>query len=118
MHLGRLLCGDQGAVRVRTDWMARGADNAVMTVELIQAIAADLSVVVVHKNAEETGPGTSAGTLVALTSTLGLHSQTFTGLKDLVCFEVEVEENAGGSMGGVLYRFLPSTWFDTAAGAP
>jgi hypothetical protein len=114
MHLGRLVCGSQDGERVRTDWAPRGADNAVMTVELIAAIAAELSVTVFHKNTEETGPGTSAGALVTTIATPGLYSQTFTGLKELVCFEVLVQQDSGGSIGGVLYRFLPSTWFDTA----
>jgi hypothetical protein len=98
--------------------VARGSDNAVMTVELIHALNAELRVVVVHKSKDETGPGTAAGTLMGPTDTVGLHSQTFTALKELVCFELEVEENVGDKIGGVLYRFLPSTWFDTAIAAP
>lgn len=121
MHLGRLLCGPtEQASRVRTDWTARAADNAVMTVELIHAIDADISVVVMHKNANATGPGTSAGASAGPSGTPGLHSHMSIGLEELVCFEVEVQEDAGRAMGPVLYRFLPATWFDMAraAGAP
>lgn len=75
---------------------------------------ADLSVEVFHKNSEETGPGTSAGTVVSGTSTLGVHTATIGSLKELVRYRISLEGTSGSSIGGVLCRILQPTWFDAA----
>lgn len=118
MHIGTLLCGVSENNPVFSEWMPRRADNAVFTAELIHTTNAELTVRVLEKNSEDTGSGTVKGTLVAQVSTPGLTSATFTGLKELIRFEIDVTSEATG-VAGVLYRFLPATWFDTArAGAP
>ena len=116
MHIGRLLCATADPTTVVfTDWMARGADNGVFTVELISTMGCELTVTVFHKNSEDTGPGTSAGAIVTSTSTLGLHRATVSSLKEMVRYKVEVAgADVVGELQGLLYRILPTTWFNTA----
>lgn len=114
MHIGRVLIVDSETDTVLfTDWMPRQGDHAVFTTELITAIGADFAVEVYHKNSEDSGPGAAVGSLVAATTTLGLHEKQFSGLKELVRYRITVSATAG-NMGGVIYRFLQVTWFDKA----
>ncbi len=118
MHIGELLCAspDPAAI-VFTEWMPRQADNAVFTVDLIDAVLAQLTVKVFHKNAEETGSGSLAGTIVTADRTAGLKVVTVSGLKEMVRYQVEVVGSDANQLGGLLYRFLPATWFNTARAA-
>jgi hypothetical protein len=114
MHIGRLLCAaGGGSTSVLTDWMSRQADNGVFTVELIIAVDAEISVAVFHKDSEATGEGSSAGTIVSSNSTPGLKTATISGLKEMVRYQIVVE-GTEENLGGVVYRDLPVTWFDTA----
>ena len=116
MHIGRLLCGmAESPPVVFTDWVARGADNGVFTVELISTVGCELTVTVFHKNSEDTGPGTSAGAVVTSTTSLGLHRVTISSLKHMVRYKIEVVGTGdAGVLEGLLYRILPTTWFNTA----
>lgn len=102
------------AVVVLTDWMPRGADNAVFTVDLTVIVNCDVTVTVYHKNGEETGTGASAGAIVTGTYTAGLHSATKTSLMEMVRYRFEVVIRDAKYPGGLMYRILPPTWFNTA----
>jgi hypothetical protein len=116
MHLGRQLLARPNAeeVSVFTDWIPRGGDRAVFTAELVTVIDAELTVEVFHKNGEETGPGTSAGTVVSSTSTLGLHPAEIGSLKEMVRYKITVAGTNASALGAILYRLHPPTWFDVA----
>ncbi len=112
MHIGDLLL-TSGADSVLTPWFDRQADNARFTYETIYSIGSPtFTVEVYHKNKEDLGPGASWGTLTW--STVGdFKAATAAGLKELVRFKLSVSVSSG--TGGVLYRFLETTWFDQAS---
>lgn len=116
MHIGRQLLAraNEENVSVFTDWLNRGGDRAVFTAELISAIDATITVEVFHKNAEDTGFGTSAGTVVSATGTLGLHRAEIGSLKEMVRYKITVTGTSSDSLGAILYRIHSATWFDTA----
>lgn len=95
-----------------TPWFPRGADNAVFALELIKNTLASFAVNVRTKNREDEGsaPGSSAGTFTQLSG--NFLQVNCTGLKELVRFEITTRGGAAGD--GVIYRFLPPTWYDTA----
>jgi hypothetical protein len=115
MHIGRILaCASSGTTTVFSEWMPRGADNGVFTLDLIQSFEGGaLAVELFHKNSEESGAGTSAGTIQTSTSTTGIYAKTLSGLKELVRYQFTPKGN-DATFGAVLYRMLPVTWFDTA----
>lgn len=53
------------------------------------------------------------GSIVSSASSPGRYSTTLTGLNELVRLEVEGEGPESG-VNGVIYRVLPTTWFNTA----
>jgi hypothetical protein len=116
MHLGRQLLApaNDEQVSVFTDWMPRAGDRAVFTAELVTAIDARLTVEVFHKNREDTGPGTSAGTVVSATATTGLHAAEIGSLKELVRYKITVSGTSSTALGAILYRMHPPTWLDVA----
>ena len=64
------------------------------------------------KNREDEGsaPGSAVGAFTTLSG--AFLEANCTGLKDLVRFAITFEAGAAGE--GVIYRFLPPTWYDTA----
>lgn len=102
-----------------TPWFPKGADNALLMMELIANTiptgAGAVTATVWTKNLEDEGsaPGSAAATFTSLTgATLGFFEAACTGLKQLVRFQVTFRADAVGQ--GVIYRFLGPTWYDTA----
>jgi hypothetical protein len=96
-----------------TGWFPKGADNAVFTLEkAVDTIGGGITVKVFTKNREDEGsaPGTAVGTFASLSA--AFHEVACAGLKDLVRFEISFTATAVGQ--GVIFRFLPPTWYDTA----
>lgn len=113
MYIGdTVIAGEGDTVDIFTDWMPRRGDNAVFTCEVLAVTTATVTFTVYEKNGEETGAGTSAGTIVSGTSTLGLHSATISPLKEMVRYMISV--TGDGATGAVMFRLHNVTWFNTA----
>ena len=99
---------------VLTPWMARQADNAVFTFEVVDnPDGKNLTVQAYDKNLEEYGSGNTNGSTTAAAS--GFIQVSRTGLKELVRFGLTVAGPADTPTGtGILYRMLPPTWYDEA----
>jgi hypothetical protein len=102
-----------------TPWFERQADNANFSMELvvnsIPSSPGPFTVTVWTKNREDEGssPGTAVGTFSSIDGgALGMFEASCVGLKQLVRFQITFR--AGAASHGVVYRFLPPTWFDTA----
>lgn len=116
MHIGTSLMamGSTSAKTYYTPWFPRGAENAVFTYELIQAlpVGGTFAVTALHKNRED--QGAEGTTLVASGSfsqigSSGLYHGVGTGIKELVRFKLVV--TPAGTGDGLVYRFLPPTWY-------
>lgn len=111
--LTQIVALDAGTQTYFTPWFPKGADNGVFTLEKVQEIpSAALGVKVFTKNREDEGssPGTEVGTFGSLSG--AFHEVACTGLKELVRFKLTVTASQAGQ--GVIFRFLPPTWYDTA----
>lgn len=96
-----------------TPWFPKSADNGVFTLEkVLETIHGGITVTVYTKNREDEGsaPGTAVGTFASLSA--AFHEVACSGLKDLVRFKITFTASAAGQ--GVIFRFLPPTWYDTA----
>jgi hypothetical protein len=106
---------DTSAQTYFTPWMPKGADNGVFTMEktldTITGTAVAVRVFTKYREDEGSSPGSAAGTFAALESTNFLEANC-ASLKDLVRFEIKFTAASAGQ--GVVYRFLPPTWYDTA----
>lgn len=116
MHIGTSLMamGSTAARTYYTPWFPRGAENGVFTYEVIQALAGagTFSVTALHKNREDQGAeGTSlvASAAFSQIGTSGIYHGVATGIKELVRFKLVV--TPVGVSDGVVYRFLPPTWY-------
>jgi hypothetical protein len=70
-----------------------------------------LAVTVCTKNREDEGSEpTTGGSFALLTG--NFWEVNSTGLKELVRFQLKFTASAAGQ--GVIFRFLPPTWYDTA----
>lgn len=109
----QIIAINTGAQTFYTPWFPRGADNAVFTLEKQQdTFSTVMSVSVESKNREDEGsaPFADVATFTALAG--NFFEASCTGLKELVRFKMTFTANAVGQ--GVVYRFLPPTWYDTA----
>ncbi len=119
MHIGTSLMamGSTTARSYYTPWFQRGADNAVFTYEIIQALASggSFAVVVLHKNREDQGAEGAAvsGATFSQIGTSGFFEAKAVGLKELVRFKITV--TPAGVSDGVVYRFLSATWYSKAS---
>ena len=101
---------------VFTPWMARQADNAIFTCEVVVYLGSTSPYVdfaVYHKDREDAGLGTDAGASIsseagALTTSPFISAKA-TGLKELVRFAVKLK--SGSTFTAV--RFLQPTWYNT-----
>lgn len=104
-------------IAIYSDWMPRQADNAIFHAELVTVLSTgNLSIDVYHKDEDETGDGTSAGSFATMYAA-GDASKAINGLKQLVRYKVSVDAEVpvGAPLQGVLYRIKEPTWSDTAA---
>ena len=93
-------------------WFPRGGDILRATVEVIAKNGSDGVVVsIYHKNREDTGDGTSLGTMTQ--STVGRGTSEFTGLKELVRYKFDPGSTTGN---WVMFRILPVVWADAVRG--
>lgn len=117
MHIGTTLMA-MGSTATRTyytPWFPRGTDNAVFTYEVIQALvtaAGTFEITVLHKDTED--PGAEGTVLVATGSftqigTSGFFHGVGKDIKELVRFKIVLKPT--GVSDGVVYRFLPPTWY-------
>jgi hypothetical protein len=108
-----ILCDGSTQVELWTPWFTRAATNAVFTYEEIVVVGSvTLSVAVFHRNSDEVGNGSSAG---SSWTTAGQFSYAnVTNLKEMVRFKVILTPEFGA--GAVCFRFLPPTWYDNPSG--
>lgn len=86
-----------------TNWMPRGGDNAVFTFETIDATNVTVSIDVYHKDLEEEGPGTSAGSINTAIGTSRFKEGLRSGLKELVRYRVSCTVVDGGGGCSISY---------------
>lgn len=125
MHIGTLLMTfGSSAHEYYTPWFSKGADNGYFTYEIIRqnfgtggTPSPGFSVEVYTKNVEDVGSqGTAvSGSWTNLTGTSFYQFQA-TNLRQLVRFKITVKGGTTPPTGqeGVVYRFLPPTWYDKA----
>ncbi|MBZ0150269.1 MAG: hypothetical protein K8J09_01965 [Planctomycetes bacterium] len=104
---------DTASVTYYTPWFPRGAENAAFSLEKVADTIGNGGVTfgVVTKNREDEGSGgTSAGSFSSVSG--GFYEATCTGLSELVRFTITFRATAVGQ--GVIFRFLPPTWYDKA----
>ena len=98
---------------VYSPWMARGADNAVFTVELIaMESGGKITVDVFHKNSEDVGDGTVFSGVSLVRNSEGRSSDTWSGLKELVRYRIKCQSDFIDSPAWILFRMLSPVWFD------
>jgi hypothetical protein len=90
----------------------------VFTYEQIHTLGSpSVEVEVFHKNSEDIGVGSSAGTISGSIGTVrGTTNSTFleetiSSLKELVRYRIILSEGSAGD--GVVYRFHQPSWFNT-----
>jgi hypothetical protein len=99
-----------------TPWFPKRADNAIFALEkILDSItpgAGSFTVTVWTKNIEDEGsnPGTLVGTFTVLNG--NFWEAACANLKGQVRFRIYFKTATIGQ--GVIYRFLPVTWYDTA----
>lgn len=110
MFEAQLLIASSEPTMVYSPWFPRQGDNAIFTLDLVDATGTIL-VEVFSKNTEDTGDGGSALTPNSGSkSSPGRTSFELSGnLKELVRYRFTVS----GSGNWVLFRMLPPVWFDT-----
>lgn len=125
MNIGTLLVtlASESAEVYFTPWFPKGADNAYFTYELIRKNLGTgtplgaFTVEVYTKNREDAGSqGTSvSGSWTLLTGT-DFYEFKAENLRQLVRFKVTLQGGHTPPAGqeGVVYRFLPPTWYDKA----
>jgi len=103
-----------------TPWFPKGADNAYFTYEIIHqnfGSGGSISVTVYTKNREDAGsesvtPFTFSFTQIGSTA---FYHAACANLKQLVRFKITVTPGTSPTgPEGVVYRFLPPTWYDKA----
>mgnify|MGYP001262210476 CR=1 FL=1 len=124
MHIGtQLMTFGTSSQEYFTPWFPRGADNALFTYEIIRknlgtgSPTGAFTVAVYTKNREDVG---SQGT--AVSGGWGQYTGTdfyefrAENLRELVRFKVTLQGGGTPPTGqeGVVYRFLPPTWYDKA----
>ena len=107
MHIGEIIVT---GTDVFTPWFTRQAENAIFTYERIQIFGSGdaVDVSLYQKNTEDQGVGTLlSGTW---TGSGNLFTRRIEGLQEMFRFRIK------GLTGGiaVLFRFLDTTWYDTA----
>ena len=101
---------------VYSPWMARGGDQIMYVLDLVDAQGAKIRVDLLTKNTEDTGDGTVVSTITA-TNTLGRTPKEYTtGLKELVRYKFTAIADEA-AIGFVLFRMLSPVWWDTVSGA-
>ena len=124
MHIGTLLMTlESGAKSYYTPWFPKGADNAHFTYEVIQKFLATggspgFTVTGYTKNREDAGSegdGADSFTFTQIGST-SFYEAPATDLKQLVRFKITITPGTDVTVyaQGVVYRFLPPTWYDKA----
>ncbi len=103
---------------VYSPWFARGGDSATFRCEVVRNQNGSITVTMVTKNSNETGPGESADSGVEIVGTTtqiyaatingNIDGPTDVGFKELVRYKFQVT----GDGGYVLFRMLPLVWFD------
>lgn len=100
-------------VSVYSPWGSRGGDHAQFTVEIIQAEGATLVVDVFTKNSEDQGDGTTnMGTSGTLSAPGREPFDSSVGSMELVRFRFTAAATMDGTEGFVLFRMLPTAWYD------
>lgn len=110
MIIGQTINADYGAVREHfTPWFPRVADNAAFTFQRIfSTLGIEEVVEVFHKNAEDSGTGSSVASFAQLGST-DLYEAACAGLKEMVRFRIQIKDTTGW----LHFRFLSPTWYPT-----
>lgn len=113
-YSAQIVALNTSAATYYTPWFPKAADNAIFTMEkILDTISGTAVAVTVYtKNRED--EGSAPGSLVATFSTLSgnILEAKCTGLKDMVRFRITFTAASAGQ--GLIYRFLPPTWYDMA----
>jgi hypothetical protein len=112
---------DDTATAVFSPWMPRGADYGIFIVDVdnFSASSADfvLTVDIVHKNSEDAGNGTTAGTITVASNNWASDTTNFlttvtTGLKELVRYKFTLEHSTGSGTNFAIFKMRQPQWFD------
>lgn len=99
---------------VFSPWFPRKGDNIQYAIDLIEAVGAKISVTLFTKNTEDPGDGTTTGSAISLTNTVGVTSEVLKqGVVELVRYQFNVVADASNTLGWVLFRMLSPVWFDS-----
>ena len=108
---------NDAGLTIFSPWFPRQSDKIWCTLEIADAINADFSVNVFHKNHEDTGDGSDAGPgtggLLNLNAA-GRNESEFDGIKEMVRYQF-VLKSQDGNHAAVLFRMLANVWFDSVS---
>lgn len=103
-------------ITIFSPWFPRRGDRIRYTLDVVDGKNAKVAVTLFHKNSEDTGDGSTTGSSIASTVTVGRTDQEFTtGLKELVRYQFVVKADSNGTLGFVAFRMLPPIWFDAVS---
>ena len=96
-------------------WMPRQADNIIIYLEGVsRSTGATLTAQLFHKDSETTGPGSAVSPDKATSTSSGVTSASYEGLKEFVRYQFSVSSK--GDDDYVSFRMLPAEWFDSVNG--
>lgn len=98
-----------GGDRVYSPWMSRGADNVVITADVVEDDSSGIVIDLYEKNREDPGPGSAHGDGALTVTSVGRGDKTYTGVKELYRYRFTAQ---GSGTNRVLFRMLAPVWFD------
>jgi hypothetical protein len=111
-----LTSSEDPGITIYSPWFPRRGDRIIYTIDIVDAIGAQITVKLFTKNSEDAGDGTDTTNAIGPTNTIGRSDSEFTsGLLELVRYQFVVTADSAGTLGWVAFRMLPPVWFDAAS---
>lgn len=111
--------GEGDSFGVSTVWIPRGGDHLRQAVESVANSESQLTIELWHKNRDEAGNGTLySGPSIYFSDNTGIETAEWTGLKELIRFQLTLSPLGESSTRGgwILFRFLQPVWFESLKG--
>jgi hypothetical protein len=106
----------QPGITIYSPWFPRRGDRIRYTIDIVDAIGAQITVKLFHKDTEDAGDGTDTTSAIGPTSTIGRSGVEFTrGLLELVRYQFVVTSDETNVPGYICFRMLPPVWFDAVS---
>jgi hypothetical protein len=117
MIIGQTIAAeDSTGTTVYTPWMPRQGENCTSTVDVIAiAGAAQVTVVLEHKNSDEPGAGTANGTTTVTTSPQVKSFLNSSACEELVRYKITVNRASGTGLIYAHLRMLAPSWESSGA---